>query len=211
MMCWRKKGTSTKTVVFYNLWKRPLTVLSLRSQLHVFWVNFQSTKPETNKCTNGMKSAPMVGCTNGMHWCTGGKVEEKKAASNKGLATNCFFNILHFTRQLASDAKHSTAYMKSVEKTKFGRILLCNCSQNLQVSAHFTECTFFQNIAELLCPECTQSLWRIAQSGRAEQDWNTAHSGEKPDWSNCEIGRILSSSLLPCIPCCWLFKKKNRN
>ena len=44
-------------------------------------------------------------------WCTGGKVEEKKAAGNKGLATNCFFNILHFKRQLDRDAKHNTAYM----------------------------------------------------------------------------------------------------
>ena len=101
--------TSTKTVVSTicenGLWRFCSYVSNC-----VFWVNLQSTKPETNKCTNGMKSAPMVGCTNGMHWCTGGKVEEKKAAGNKGIATNCFFNILHFTRQLARDAKHSTAY-----------------------------------------------------------------------------------------------------
>ena len=44
-------------------------------------------KPETNKCTNGLISAPMV-CSGPVHqcWCTaGGKVEEKKAGGNKAL------------------------------------------------------------------------------------------------------------------------------
>ena len=45
-------------------------------------------KPESNKCTNGMISAPMV-CSGPVHqcWCTdaGGKVEEKKAGGNKAL------------------------------------------------------------------------------------------------------------------------------
>ena len=58
--------------------------------------------------SNGMHWLSAMG--NGMHWCTGGKVDEKKAAGNKALATNCFFNISHFTRQLARDAKHGTAY-----------------------------------------------------------------------------------------------------
>ena len=84
-----------------------------------------------------------------MHWCTGGKVDEKKAAGNKALATNCFFNILHFTRQLACDAKHGTAYQlhtcsQCKEKVRENIGTHLQCTEELGRSV--------QNVLQLQCP-----------------------------------------------------------
>ena len=84
-----------------------------------------------------------------MHWCTGGKVDEKKAAGNKALATNCFFNISHFTRQLARDAKHGTAYQlhtcsQCKEKVRENIGTHLQCTEELGRSV--------QNVLQLQCP-----------------------------------------------------------